>query len=83
MCSGAPRIHGELLKLGFVVAQSIIAKYMPRKVTRPVRAGAPSCAIICHTSRRWICWWSRPSASTCSKFWSLSDWLDESLSGST
>src|SRR5439155_22627578 len=26
--SGAPRIHGELLKLGFAVAQSTVAKYM-------------------------------------------------------
>src|SRR3954452_17793217 len=25
---GAPRIHGELLKLGFQVAQSTVAKYM-------------------------------------------------------
>jgi len=25
---GAPRIHGELLKLGIEVAQSIVAKYM-------------------------------------------------------
>src|SRR5271165_1351756 len=28
---GAPRIDGELLKLGFVVAQSTVAKYMVRK----------------------------------------------------
>src|SRR5256886_3263737 len=28
---GAPHIHGELLKLGFVVAQSTIAKYMAKK----------------------------------------------------
>ena len=28
---GAPRIHGELLKLGFEVAQSSVAKYMARK----------------------------------------------------
>jgi len=28
---GAPRIHGELLKLGFEVAQSTVAKYMPRR----------------------------------------------------
>ena len=28
---GAPRIHGELLKLGFVVAQSTVAKYMGSK----------------------------------------------------
>jgi transposase InsO family protein len=28
---GAPHIHGELLKLGFVVAQSSVAKYMAKK----------------------------------------------------
>ncbi len=28
---GAPRIHGELLKLGFSVAQSTVAKYMAKK----------------------------------------------------
>src|SRR5947207_2243239 len=28
---GAPRIHGELLKLGFKVAQSSVAKYMVRR----------------------------------------------------
>jgi hypothetical protein len=28
---GAPRIHGELLKLGFVVAQSSVAKYMVKR----------------------------------------------------
>src|SRR6516165_4554974 len=28
MLWGAPRIHGELLKLGFAVAQSTVAKYM-------------------------------------------------------
>src|SRR6516225_4787185 len=33
---GAPRIHGELLKLGFEVAQSTVAKYMAK------RAGPPS-----------------------------------------
>jgi transposase InsO family protein len=33
---GAPRIHGELLKLGFDVAQSTVAKYMVR------RRGPPS-----------------------------------------
>ena len=33
---GAPRIHGELLKLGFEVAQSIVAKYMDK------RRGPPS-----------------------------------------
>ena len=33
---GAPRIHGELLKLGFEVAQSTVAKYMAK------RRGPPS-----------------------------------------
>src|SRR5258705_6262386 len=65
---GAPRIHGELLKLGFAVAQSTVANC--------------SCAIICRISRPWICSWSQPLASTCSTFWSLSAWPDASLSGS-
>jgi hypothetical protein len=34
--SGAPRIHGELLKLGIEVSQATVAKYMVR------RRGAPS-----------------------------------------
>jgi hypothetical protein len=33
---GAPRIHGELLKLGFVIAESTVSKYMGR------RSGPPS-----------------------------------------
>jgi hypothetical protein len=28
---GAPRIHGELLKLGFEVVQSSVAKYMVKR----------------------------------------------------
>jgi transposase InsO family protein len=32
---GAPRIHGELLKLGFQVAQSTVAKYMAKRRSRP------------------------------------------------
>ena len=32
---GAPRIHGELLKLGFAIAQTTVAKYMPRRGKRP------------------------------------------------
>ncbi len=31
MLWGAPHIHGELLKLGFAVAQSTVAKYMAKK----------------------------------------------------
>jgi hypothetical protein len=32
---GAPRIHGELLKLGFEVAQTSVAKYMVRRCRPP------------------------------------------------
>ena len=32
---GAPRIHGELLKLGFEVAQSSVAKYMVKRCGQP------------------------------------------------
>ena len=32
---GAPRIHGELLKLGIDIAQSTVAKYMPRRHRPP------------------------------------------------
>ena len=32
---GAPRIHGELLKLGIEVAQSTVAKYMIKRTGRP------------------------------------------------
>ena len=32
---GAPRIHGELLKLGPVIAQRTVAKYMIPRVRRP------------------------------------------------
>jgi hypothetical protein len=32
---GAPRIHGELLKLGFDVSQASVAKYMVRRDKPP------------------------------------------------
>jgi transposase InsO family protein len=35
---GAPRIHGELLKLGIGVSQSTVAKYMVRRVGPPSQA---------------------------------------------
>jgi transposase InsO family protein len=50
---GAPRIHGELLKLGFEVAQSSVAKYMARRRGPPgqgwrtfLRNHAPDIAAI-------------------------------------
>jgi putative transposase len=32
---GAPRIHGELLKLGFEISQSTVSKYIPRRPPDP------------------------------------------------
>lgn len=32
---GAPRIHGEILKLGLDVAQAIVSRYMPRGMRPP------------------------------------------------
>jgi putative transposase len=32
---GAPRIHGELLKLGLVVSEATVSKYMPRRTRTP------------------------------------------------
>jgi transposase InsO family protein len=50
---GAPRIHGELLKLGFAVSQSTVARYMARKSNPPsqswrtfVRNHAPQIAAM-------------------------------------
>src|SRR6266478_3086974 len=51
--TGAPRIHGELLKLGIDVGQTTVAKYMARRSacfvrpTRPKRRAVPR-----HISRR-------------------------------
>src|ERR1700719_1943850 len=63
---GAPCIHGELLKLGFEVAQSSVAKYMVKRRGPPSQDGAPSCVIMLQTLPPWTCLLSRPLASTCS-----------------
>src|ERR1035437_6069578 len=51
---GAPRIHGELLKFGFEVAQSSVAKYMVKRLGPPsqewrtfLRNHAPDMAGVC------------------------------------
>src|SRR5262245_33339341 len=80
---GAPRIHGELLKLGFEVAQSSVAKYMVKRCGPPsqgwrsfVRNHAPDIAAI-------DLFVGRPLALTCSMPSSSSDWPAETSSGST
>src|SRR6202171_3686854 len=64
---GAPRIHGELLKLGFEVAQSSVAKYMV-KWRGPASQEWRTCVITRRTLPPWICSLSRPLALTCYAF---------------
>ena len=64
---GAPRIHGELLKLGFEVAQSTVAKNTwSSDGVHPVKDGAPFCGTMPPTLLPWTCSWSQPSTSACS-----------------
>ena len=63
---GAPRIHGELLKLGIDVGQTSVAKYMVRRRGLPSRVGRRSCAIMRMVLQRWICSWCRPFRFSCS-----------------
>ena len=69
---GAPRIHGELLKLGFEVAQSSVAKYIVKPRGRPARDGGPSCVTTRRASPLWTCSLFQLSVSTCSMLWSSS-----------
>src|SRR6476619_2844006 len=58
---GAPRIHGELLKLGFQVAQSTVAKYMADRHDRPPgQSWWTFCGTTCQRSQRWSCLSCRP-----------------------
>ena len=52
---GAPRIHGELLKLGIKISQATVGggcRGVPRSPPRP---GGPFCATSCPTLRRSTC----------------------------
>src|SRR3974390_2155302 len=80
---GAPRIHGELLKLGFEVAQSTVANTWPSDRDRQVRDGALFCVTTRQTLLPWTCSLSRVLVSTCSIPSSSSGWTGDSSSGST
>src|SRR5258706_9576798 len=62
---GAPRIHGELLKLGFEVAQSSVAKYMVKHHGPPSQGWKTFLRTTLRTLLPWICSWSRSLASSC------------------
>jgi hypothetical protein len=63
---GAPRIHGELLKLGFASHSQRSPSTWSSDRGLPPMAGPTSCVITHRISPRWTCSWSRPLASTCS-----------------
>ncbi len=48
---GAPRIHGELLKLGIVVSERTVSRYLPDRRRARHRRGVPSSRIISVSSR--------------------------------
>jgi Integrase core domain len=80
---GAPRIHGELLKLGFEIAQSSVAKYMVKRRGPPsqgwrtfLRNHAPDIAAM-------DLFVVPTLGSTCSMPSSSSGWTAEISSGST
>ena len=54
---GAPRIHGELLKLGIDIGQTSVAKYMARGRRPPSQGRRSFSAIMPTASRRWTSWW--------------------------
>src|SRR4030081_3754858 len=62
---GAPRIHGELLKLGFEVAHSSVPSTWSNGGGRPARDGGPSCVTKGQTFPPWNLLSSRPLASIC------------------
>src|SRR5438128_492893 len=80
---GAPRIHGELLKLGFEVAQSSVAKYMVKRCGPPSQGWCTFLRNHASDIAAMACSLFRPLASTCSMPLSSFGWPAETLSGST
>jgi hypothetical protein len=63
---GAPRMHGEIFKLGIDIGQTSVAKYMDRVEGRHPKAGKHFSIITPTASRRWICSSFRQSRFVCS-----------------
>jgi hypothetical protein len=62
---GAPRIHGELLKLGLVSLNQPSPSTWSSDADLQVRDGGPFCELTLQTLPPWTCSWSRPVASNC------------------
>jgi hypothetical protein len=58
----APRIHGELLKLGIEIGQTSVAKYMARRRALRRRGGRRSFVTTLTGSPRWTFSWCRQSS---------------------
>ncbi len=63
---GAPRIHGELLKLGIEIGQTAVAKYMARRRESLLKGGRRFFIIMQTASLRWIYLSYRQSRFVCS-----------------
>src|SRR6267154_1204594 len=77
---GAPRIHGELLKLGFDVSQATVGRYLPLRSKAPPRPGARSCTITGMTQPPSTCSLSLLQGFSCSTRWSSSAMREEKSS---
>src|SRR6516165_5980785 len=62
---GAPRIHGELLKLGIDVSQTTVAKYMAKARRPPSQGWRTFLHNHARASPQWICLWCRQFRSGC------------------
>ena len=62
---GAPRIHGELLKLGLASPNQPSPSTWSSNAGLRVRDGGPFCETTLRTLPPWIFSWSRPLASNC------------------
>src|SRR6266404_1077844 len=80
---GAPRIHGQLLKLGLRSRSRASPSTWSNDGGRPARAGEPSCVTTRRTLPPWTCSLLQRSVSTCSMPSSSSGSTAETWSGST
>jgi len=63
---GAPRIHGELRKLGIEIAQATVAKYLGRQSRKPPsQTWRTSPPVICPSSPLWTSSWFPPPRFAC------------------
>jgi hypothetical protein len=84
---GAPRIYGELLKLGFVVSQATVSRYMPRRSYPPSQSwrtflqnqalgigmiGLPEAARISHQLLALVRWWIECIVRHADELWAVS-----------